>query len=772
MRVPHENPTPLCARLSLLLAAALLGLVACSRPAGPVLGSGGSGRGGRGGGGGKPRQPRPLPAFQAPGGLTGVVAGANSAWVRWRLAGKGIEYALFVATDKAKVYAAPPRSVVGAGGVTEVSGLMTGVDYWFGLGARVRSASAYQPVGVVLHARTSPVIYVDAASQSSAPDGKTPATAFAKIELGLATAGFAGGGNVWVRAGNYTLDSVGIPDGTALAGGFDAGFVPLARSPQKHPTVLLGTGIAMLQVNLASVSIDGVHFDGKQQAVTGIDIVDSSVELRELLVENFAGRSARLRNLGGPTLDVVVASCDFRHNGGEGLLGNGAFDIRVDATTFAFNAQEGMDLCDLIAPEGGSASVVVVGSRFVGNGAEGLDYDLVAPFVHGNGHGFLRVVVRGSEFVDNATGGLLVDQDHELDPGWYASISISESTARGNGGDGFHVDADAAGDVVLHGLLSTANVGDGIEISSEPFPGVVLISASVVSANLGAGLRSSAGNKVVLASHCVLAGNGQGFVSVPVRAAASSCIAYLQPSPWTSVDVVASVVVDSVATPTFLHAPRAYGQAVSMVGNRVTLANVQARATDRVEVDADGVVRLVSNIVGAEVSLAPALAARRLPASVAVFAEGSVDEDYRLATGSAASGRGLRPPSDPAVDAGVWGSPDAFEPGLPKLLSSATLRTFKVDPPLHLPIGANQPVVVTMSANIDPQSLATDRVRVVDQSGQVVAASVSVSQAVLTIAPPAGGWGAGSFRIELHRGLRAVGGAPLVTSHILRFTRP
>ena len=75
--------------------------------------------------------------------------------------------------------------------------------------------------------------------------------------------------------------------------------------------------------------------------------------------------------------------------------------------------------------------------------------------------------VQGCTFNGNGLDGMLIDQEHELVPGWTADILVRDSWARANRGAGFHVDADATSTVLLHGLLATANVGDGILVTAQ-----------------------------------------------------------------------------------------------------------------------------------------------------------------------------------------------------------------------------------------------------------------------------------------------------------------
>lgn len=97
--------------------------------------------------------------------------------------------------------------------------------------------------------------------------------------------------------------------------------------------------------------------DGAGAGTIGIDVSDTDVELRAVVVQNFVDRGVRIRN--GSTSQVI--------------------DVRLTSC------------------------------RLASNGAEGLDVDLAAPLTLGSRGGFFDVGVVGSLFEGNASAGLLID---------------------------------------------------------------------------------------------------------------------------------------------------------------------------------------------------------------------------------------------------------------------------------------------------------------------------------------------------------------------------
>ena len=463
----------------------------------------------------------------------------------------------------------------------------------------------------------------------------------------------AGGANVWVRDGQYTAATLVINAGVHLYGGFDAAFDLAGRDVSLVGTVI--NGVASQRAfdvvgSSPTVIVDGLRLDGGSVATFGLSVDETEIELRSVQVDSFANHGIRLiNNTLLDEIDVQISNCAFTRNGADGLSLNGGFDLRVDGSSFDTNAQEGMDLDDLVALEGQKATLQVIGCRFFGNGAEGLDADLSAPLGGGAGGGSFEIEIRGCSFERNGFAGLLIDEEYENVPGWSADIVVRECQFRANRTAGVHIDADGLGSILLERVLANGNRGDGIWISSETDAGVVVISASVASGNLGAGMRATFGNRSIVASHCILAGNlGGGLISEVVESTATSCISYLQSNPWQGTRLSSTVDVTDPLAGAFQVAPEEYAYIVAQAQATLTLdVPVSFAPGVPVELSDDGTELVAMQVmdVGTTVVLDAAPDDFAVPGLLSSFAPAAgVDEDYTLPLGSPAEGQGLTPP--------------------------------------------------------------------------------------------------------------------------------
>ncbi len=747
------------------LALLLFAVVACAR--GRVVGL-------RGGGGSA--VPPPAGAAEAPllPTLVAVAPSENAARVDFVLPDADYEAALFHATQRADVYAGAPVVAPLTGTAVTVPGLAPG-EHFFGLGVRrVNGNDPYTPTGATLRCRVAGIIYVDAASTAVAPDGTTPATAFPRLGDGLLAAAVLGR-NVLVRGGTYAAVSLTLVNGVQVYGGFDAGFDLGGREVVAHASVLEGgAGQPMLVVGDASPAavIDGLFLDGLGVATFGIDSQNASFDVHATTVRRCFERGVRARSAartGGYRLRL--AACRFAENRTDGVSVSGPFDIELHGCNLDANGEEGIDIDDMVALEGTTANLVVEGSRFFGNGAEGLDCDLAAPPNPVAPGGVFDVRIRGCRFELNAMDGLLVDLDFELVPDWRAHVLVRECVARGNQLAGVHIDADATGDVTLQRLSCTANGTDGVLATSETGGGVVTLASSVLMGNGGAGARAAQGNKVLALSHCVIAANfGGGVVSERVASSATACVAYLQDAAFAGTSPFAGG--ETRATDTFLAAPGRFLQVTARNAATFTLARPEALPTQAsLELADDRVPRTATLISGADVTLDPAPGAARLPSVLTVFeARAPVWEDFHLAPASPLIGTGFTPPGGGVTDPGVWGAPAPGHPGIGDVI--ATPAPFRVLATIPADLRAHptaQPIQIVFSEDLDAATLAGN-VLVRTNAGLALAVSVSANANTLTLAPPNGGFGTVPITIELHRGLLSAAAVPLAAPLVLPVT--
>lgn len=730
----------------------------------------GSGRGGSNPGG----EVAPTVIAEVPA-LVGAAAGADRLHVRWEVPSTGTEIAIFLGESASNLLASAPRLQATASGSAVLTGLDPETTYRLGLGYRSAGASSYRSAGAPIRLQTMEPIFVNVASTAAQPDGSDPSSAYADLTSGILAALSQGGGNVWVAEGDYGVGSVPLFSGVNLFGGFPSSFDLGGRDAEQRPTrvrALSNQPVLSLGVGTEGSVVDGLRIDGANQATVGIDVDGVPFELRDVHVTRCSGRGIRIRGgESGDPISGLLVGCSSTANAADGMSVLGAHDLAIVASRFDDNVQEGLDLDDLVAPDGRTVTLSIVNSRFAGNGTQGLDVDLAAPSSLGPTGGLFEVRVAGSRFIRNGEEGLLVDFDFEFAPGWRAAVSVVDSVARGNAGAGFHLDCDAPGSAHLQGISATSNGAEGVWISSESNPGVVVLGASALVGNGGPGVRSSFGNRTLLVSHCLFSGNaGGGVVSEVTRSTVTSSVAYLQSDPLVGAVARGSVLREVSDSDLFVNAARAVGVAVDVGLDEVLLgAALDAAPSDVLELADDGVDRIVRSVQGNLIRFDPALLDAALPCSVAVFdPTDSVAEDYRLPPGSVAAGAGLAP-AGLLADAGPWGAPRAFSPGEVGFDSPDTFVVAEVTPALVQSLGSSEPIVIEFAGGTPSMSLAAGAVRAVTSGGTNLDIDYFVENGGLHVLPPPSGWGQEEVFIELHSVIRTIDDRPLSAPVTLPF---
>lgn len=743
----HVSPVLLC----------LLALTACG-------GGGGGGTTGGGGTGG----PLPTGTVSAThSGLLSAAAGSGQVRVHYRLPGAGFEAALFHANSSVNLVSGAAQQEGLTGTSFTVSSLANGQERFFALGIRPTGSSTYVQAGEILRARPSATtIHVDA---SAAAGGNGSAgTPFRTLQEGMTAMASQPGANVWVRDGSYTAALV--PPGAQVYGGF-ASFSLGSRDPAAGLTIVTSTGVqAAMEANTAGnrVVIDGFRLDGNNSGFYGIDLQNVDLDVRSVTIRRTSDRGLRLRNTStNENLVVQLVGCTVQQCGADGANFFGPFDVRVDACSFDANVQEGIDFGPLVALPGLSSSLSITHSRFANNGAEGVDASLDRPLGITAGNGNFNVTVRGCTFTGNSLDGLLVDQEHEAAPGWSMRTIVRDCTASNNGLAGVHVDFDAQGQLMLHGIRSTGNGTDGILLTSEISSGVAIASACHLAGNLGAGIRTSAGNKIVLASHCTFAGNQQGGMisaSAARESSAVNCIFDAQSTPTSLVRQLNNATGNSASAAVFANAPLAYTRATAHSNGVLTLPSAPTFAQGlRVELADDGTAFTAVQNVGSTVILDSTPTILRLPVAVAAFPSSSVVDNLALAGGSVAIGAGMKELGTGNVDAGPLGSPLQTIPGTAEPIADTLVYLDQIAPAPNVALGASQAVTLRFAstanagASVDGGSVTNTSVRVINSSGNTVAAGLTTSASTITLAPPGGGWPSGALRLEVHRSV-TVGG--------------
>ena len=713
-------------------------------------------------------------------GLVSVVAGTESirlVWTPLEPGSDGMSLALFASTAAATVFSGAPVKAPLAGSSLLLSNLPSEFAVWFGLGISSDGGSSYAPIGPVLSATTGAPIYVDATASPEGADGQTPASAFPSPLQGLLTAFVRGGGNVWIAGGTYPDAALPLTAGTRVYGGFAPGFATFSPDPLVHPTILKGIAgqpVLTVQGGEPAVVLDGLVVDGAGVAKAGLDVTETRIECHRVVLRDCAGRGCRLEGpeTGDPSPALFVG-CSFTGHAAEGLFGQGGLSLQLFDCDVTSNQQEGLDLDDLVAPDGRTARLHARDCVFAGNGTEGIDADLAAPLFGGSQGGLFDVSLENCRFALNGAAGLLLDLDYEGVPGWTAALVVRGCVARANAGDGVHLDLDEDGTAFVHRLLATSNGGNGLRVTSESTPLLATLSSSVLLNNAGYGLHALEGQATVLVAHSVLAGNALGGLRSEVTSAAVvSSIAWRQPTPWSGGVLHHVATADDPLQPVFSNAPSGFGTVESVSAGSLALGpgDLTLLSGDVVELADDGVAHVVTNVTGSAATVDPPPASLTLlPARLADFGvggQGSVVEQWDVLPGSAADDAGMAAPGSPPVDAGLLSAPLGGTPGFEAAPVPRLFRLDRIDPPpptLLAPMSLMS--LLFAEGTPDPSSVSAATVRVVDAAGLPLAASVSVQAGVVVVAPPATGWGpaGATLVLELHAGLAALDGTILAT---------
>jgi len=722
-----------------------------------------------------PVKPPPAPKDPSPNtsGIVAACAGSGAARLDYELPGAGFEAAVFQGASRSDVYVGAPVQIVTESSLI-VTGLTDGVDAFFGLAIRADGATTWLPAGTAVRTRPGAPIYVDAAGDPSVGNGQSAATPFVNLSDALLVAGAFGGANVWVKNGDYGVGPYFLGPNVHCAGGFGAAFDFESRDAAASTTRATASStqeIFSVISGGADSSLDGIEIDGGNSVLKGVDIVDSDVELRALVISNcIDGGVKAVVSVATQNRRLQIVASDISGNGGDGVSTSGPYDIVFDKCQFDANGQEGVDVDDLNVIAGGASTFRATACRFFGNSFEGLDIDLAtiggAPAAT---LGTFDVYLEDCSFEVNGLDGLLIDQEHEFFPNVEATVALVGITARANRLAGVHIDADANGTYHLHRIRCTANTTDGLLVTSETNAGEVLVTSSWFAGNLGRGVALASGNKTLLLSQCGVAGNqGGGIVSESVACAIANSVFWLQPAALTNVYSAGNYLADG-SEQVFEIVPVVFTTATANNVGALTVASSDGFAVgDLVRVADDPNGLMVTAIAPNTLVLDADPQAFLPPGSVHGYAGSDVVDDLRLVADSPAFGRGIAAAGDPAADAGPFGASNGGEPGMGDPFAATELRVLGTAPALANGVTAMQPLVITFDREVDVATVTSDRV-VAIQNGTELVVGLSVSANTITVAPPATGWSSGTT-LQLRGGLLAGDGSPLAAAILLPIT--
>lgn len=736
---------------------------------------------GGGGGSGVPSAPPTvLPPLQeaaplAAPTLISAVPDLDRLAVRWSAADSTVALALFVGPDPNTLFDGAPVADPLTGDSLIVSGLPSGGNLTAGL-ARVVSGG-FEPTGALLTITMRAPVFVDVTANPVGANGLTPATAYPTIFPALLDGLIAGGANLWIAGGSYPPSALPVFPNVHLYGGFAADFALETRDPVAMPTILPGlAGQQVISIDGPGlVVLDGLVLDGLAMAKVGLQAINAPIELRGMTILNCLGPGLRLRgDLFAEAVPMVLVDCILLGNAAEGASIIGAVGLSARGCRFESNVQEGADFDDLTIDVFKDVAIAFSDCRFAGNGSEGLDLDMAVPLL-GSAGGDFDVSIDNCVFEQNGASGLLLDVDYSAASGARAALTLRGVVARANGMHGVHLDPDATATLVVDSLVSTANGGDGLLVSSDVVPVVVTVAHSVLAANLGAGARTIEGQAGLVLSHVLVAGNGGGGARAESGAiGAVSSVAWLQPAPWVSVTTHHVVTADDPLQPALGRLPVFYTQITAWDESAPETLNLAAMpdGAAALEIDADGLSRLVTSTLGANsVTVDPAPLALIVPASLTAFPDGAdVLEDYRALPGGAADGGGMAPLMAVAVDAGPLPSATDAVPGLLELSDTRPFSLATSAPALGATLMPGDGLTLTFAGGVlDPATVDSVSVVVRDGGGAVQSAVVAVLNDALVVSPAGVGWADGPLLIELHSLLVSLGGEPLSSPLMLPF---
>jgi hypothetical protein len=700
------------------------------------------------------------PAIHEGAGLVSAVPSASQLRVEWRTTGLEEftgELAIFISTQRQGLYGGRSEPIPSTAGAFIFEDLPTDQVYYVGMGIAAAPGERMAPIGAVLSARTAAPVFANPAASLVGADGLTPETAFADLGLAIQAASL-GGGNVWAAGGDFSSVSLTLPVGVDLYGGFAADFQLAQRNTEDYRTVLGGVAndhtIKLLSTETVQ-RIDGVAIEGQGSVLNGIDLQSTAIELRSVEVKDCVRGMQLSATEPGITTEVVIAACTFEANSQEGVWLEGAYSLVVDNCAFIGNGEEGMQFFPWLSPQEQVVNLRLRDSRFLSNGAGGIDLDLGAP-APGPPGGSYDILVEDCDFDRNGGHGCALDIDYETTDFWRTNLIVRGSRARANGASGFTLHLDNPARCVLHRVLASDNFEDGLSIVSESPATFALVSASSFVSNLGHGVHSSLGSAGVALSHCIFSGNELGGV-LPEQALATvgSSVAQLQPEAFGDALVRGTLTVDQPEI-LFRYAPIEYHRVLSQSGEELTLDGPVANDLGlAVEVAGDGTLRTLQSKDANKVRITPAPEGLVFPTTLAIFPlSDSVSEDYRPVSESAVIGAGITRPDGTSVDAGIFGSPVGGAPGVEDLFPTRLFRVSATAPGWADLVQTSEAVRVHFAGGTPDESTLADSFRVIDAAGTSWAVEGELQAGVLAVSPPPGGWSAGD-RIELYGSLLA-----------------
>ena len=375
-----------------------------------------------------------------------------------------------------------------------------------------------------------PEIFYVSNSGSEANDGKSWNTSFSSLQKAITEAEKIGGGNIWVKAGEYDFgEAVELKSDVWIYGGFAGTEKSLEERVEGSETVISGGGTHRIfgAYSIVDAKLEGLTLtEGKCDIgsvlylessenilIKGVKITGnesdsqiwvcnySKVAIEGGRISNNTGRGIWID--GNAQVEIVgsVFESNIINSGGGAIAAVNSSVVTIEGSEFIGNESKDTDGGALYLD--GSSTYTITGSRFEGNKANGN-----GGAIYHNGS---SVLIDGCEFISNETrygngGAIYAD-------GW-TSMSYENSTFIGNiaelGGAIYSYSKFTGYGYLINNTFSGNEAKDlvGDVINSYWNSNLTLLNCTVVGNNTEGG-RGSAISGRVSVKNCIVWGNGR-----------------------------------------------------------------------------------------------------------------------------------------------------------------------------------------------------------------------------------------------------------------------
>lgn len=375
-----------------------------------------------------------------------------------------------------------------------------------------------------------PEVFYVSNSGSDANDGKSWNASFSSLQKAITEAEKIGGGNIWVKAGEYDFgEAVELKSNVYIYGGFAGTEKSLEERVGGNETVISGRGEhGIFKVNSQlNIELEGLTLTKGKADKGGAIYIESSEGIRLSglkVIENESDSQIWVCNYS----KVNITDSQLSKNTGRGIGINGNTQVEVDGSVFESNISN---------PSGGaiaavnSSVVTIKDSEFIRNkstgnegGALSLDDNssctITGSLFEGNKaqrrggaiyHSGSGIFINGCEFINNEA---LYDKGGAICANGWTNMSYEDSTFIGNmaksGGAIYSYSRYVGYGFLRNNTFSGNEAKDslGDVITSDWNSNLTLLNCTVAENNTEGG-RGSAISGNVSVKNCIVWGNGR-----------------------------------------------------------------------------------------------------------------------------------------------------------------------------------------------------------------------------------------------------------------------